>query len=64
MPSAVDPTSLSANAMLIQIMANPALLTLNPTTVVLTAIFPDESALTMALVFHELSNVLLSIGPD
>ena len=50
--------------MLVQIVANSALFTAEPATLVLSAILPDKAALTMTLVFLELTLILLAIRPD
>ena len=50
--------------MLVQVVADSALFTTEPATLVLSAILPDKAALTMALVLLELTLILLAIRPD
>ena len=50
--------------MLVQVVANSALFSAEPATLVLSAILPDKAALAVAFVFLELALILLAIGPD
>ena len=50
--------------MLVQVVADSALFSTEPATLILTAILPDKAALAMTLVLLELTLVLLAIGPD
>ena len=50
--------------MLVQVVANSALFTTEPTTLVLSTVLPDKAALAMTLVLLEFTLILLAIGPD
>ena len=50
--------------MLVQIVANSALLAFIPTAFVLSVVPPDEATLAMSFVFLELTLVLLAVGPE
>lgn len=62
--TAIDPVSLPANAVLVEIVADTGLLSTFPAALILTTITPDELSFTMALILQELANVLLAIRPD
>ena len=62
--TAVNPEALLANAMLVKIVADTALLSAIPAAFVLSAVAPDEFTFSVAFIFLELANVLLAIGPN
>jgi len=64
LPAAVDPETLLAHIMLVQIITDAALLATIPSTLVLAPIAPDEFSLAMALVLLELADVLLAVWPN
>lgn len=64
MSPAVLPIALLPDAILVEVHADTALLTAVPATLVLASIAPNELALTMALVFLELPDVLLAVWPN
>lgn len=61
--SSINPESLTAHSVLIEIVADAALLSTVPAALVLAIVFPDKSAVSMALVLLKLSLVLLAVGP-
>ena len=64
LPPPILPVALPLHALLVEVDADTALLTAVPTALVHAAILPDELALAVALVFLELSDVLLAIRPN
>ena len=50
--------------MLVQVVADSALFSTEPATLILTAILPDKAALAMTLVLLEFTLILFAVGPD
>ena len=62
--TSVNPEALLANAMLVKIVADTALLSAIPAAFVLSAVTPDKFTFSVAFIFLELANVLFAIGPN
>ena len=60
----INPDTFSFDAMLVEVVSDAALFTSIPATLILSAILPDESSLTVTLILLELSLILLAVRPD
>ena len=64
LPFSIEPGTLPLHAIIVAVIADSALLTVHPAAFVFSTILPNESSFSMAFVFLELTNILLSIRPD
>jgi hypothetical protein len=58
------PDTLTSLLVVVFVCSYTALFSLHPLSVVLTTVLPDEFTLSVALIFFELADVLLLVGPS
>jgi hypothetical protein len=60
----ISPKTLFLDACVVTVVTNSALFAFYPSSIVFSAVLPQETALTMSLILLELTNILLTIRPN